>query len=527
MSIAGWYPDPEDNQKLRWWDGETWTDRSRPSLPQPPTEVKSSPAAGSQKRTLPPRLGERAGDPSFPALKPSNRSLPEVRKLPPRPELPTPVRKPQIGAERPVLPPRISPSLPATSSNPPAEKQPNIVPKPVPGPGLPETARDVSLNYGFMPTESSDQKSSARDVGLSYGFSPIASNAVSAGEDMEEFTPELPLRPESSETPSVPQTSEAGKVKKFWTSTTIVVSSLAILATFLFPTSVNLLKESLYQRADKAAEGFLEGLENGGWVKYATPEAFDETFTPIYGDMETYESSGMSIKIARGEVLYNNPCGESKFITNSNPVGCSDQANAYITVTYSIGDSYEVVSNQTLQISRPFYYGDNEPSVAVKGKEATAVGDWSVSGVSINEPAPNSKYYPVGEQDSDQLMTCLDVDKMFVEMSISSRVDGSLSTICAVDKDDRITGETVNMEELVAGFPIYNEATILEFPNKTGVSSPYDLIPIPYSQFELETSTGTYLFSTILSENEFASSFYRLYSISKKGTTTEEETGEQ
>ena len=39
MSIAsGWYPDPADAQRVRWWDGSRWTDHTQPvASPPPPT----------------------------------------------------------------------------------------------------------------------------------------------------------------------------------------------------------------------------------------------------------------------------------------------------------------------------------------------------------------------------------------------------------------------------------------------------------------------------------------------------------
>ena len=39
MSIAsGWYPDPADAQRVRWWDGSRWTEHTQPieSAPTPP-----------------------------------------------------------------------------------------------------------------------------------------------------------------------------------------------------------------------------------------------------------------------------------------------------------------------------------------------------------------------------------------------------------------------------------------------------------------------------------------------------------
>jgi len=43
---AGWYPDPSDNLRLRWWDGSTWGYQTRP-LPPSYAADTSRPAAHS------------------------------------------------------------------------------------------------------------------------------------------------------------------------------------------------------------------------------------------------------------------------------------------------------------------------------------------------------------------------------------------------------------------------------------------------------------------------------------------------
>jgi hypothetical protein len=53
---AGWYPDPNGLQALRWWDGIRWTEHAQP-LPQPPprpdadTDTREGYAAGYQEST--------------------------------------------------------------------------------------------------------------------------------------------------------------------------------------------------------------------------------------------------------------------------------------------------------------------------------------------------------------------------------------------------------------------------------------------------------------------------------------------
>lgn len=51
----GWFTDPNDPDKLRWWDGQHWTDRTAPipeTAPPPPTETTRFQATSSTPGTL-------------------------------------------------------------------------------------------------------------------------------------------------------------------------------------------------------------------------------------------------------------------------------------------------------------------------------------------------------------------------------------------------------------------------------------------------------------------------------------------
>lgn len=53
--IAGWYPDPADEQSLRWWDGSQWTANVRTRQPVAPvTHTAFSPVPIRKDATLPP-----------------------------------------------------------------------------------------------------------------------------------------------------------------------------------------------------------------------------------------------------------------------------------------------------------------------------------------------------------------------------------------------------------------------------------------------------------------------------------------
>lgn len=67
MADPGWYPDPEQPGNIRWWDGMTWTNNSRPAGPSeesgPPSAPPGpSPTAGATPfPTTPPPGGKNLG----------------------------------------------------------------------------------------------------------------------------------------------------------------------------------------------------------------------------------------------------------------------------------------------------------------------------------------------------------------------------------------------------------------------------------------------------------------------------------
>lgn len=119
---AGWYPDPEQHNGLRYWDGVTWTEHRAPAQSAP---AHTSPAhAAPERPEQPPTPAEPAGppgsdhvgahrapEPAEPESGPN--TLPEPLPITDQPTTRVPVREPAPYADAttptPAAPPAIEP----------------------------------------------------------------------------------------------------------------------------------------------------------------------------------------------------------------------------------------------------------------------------------------------------------------------------------------------------------------------------------------------------------------------------------
>lgn len=102
---AGWYADPTDPSRTRWWDGAQWTEHTAP-LPAPTPEPAAAPALAPE-----PAAPEPAPEPAAPEPAPT-----------PEPAAPEPATEPAAPTAPPVPPqPRYgeyAPTVPATAPQP-------------------------------------------------------------------------------------------------------------------------------------------------------------------------------------------------------------------------------------------------------------------------------------------------------------------------------------------------------------------------------------------------------------------------
>jgi hypothetical protein len=97
MVDAGWYQDADDPNWMRWWDGEGWTARRRPSLSGGPSDPASAPYGATTPSS--------ASSPA-PAWAPS--SGPSAQSAPPSPPGPPP--EPPPGQSLASAPPTAGPT---------------------------------------------------------------------------------------------------------------------------------------------------------------------------------------------------------------------------------------------------------------------------------------------------------------------------------------------------------------------------------------------------------------------------------
>lgn len=61
LPAAGWYPDPADASRIRWWDGQKWTEHVAVSSAGEPTAPSTDAAPSAGTSTPAPAPTARAG----------------------------------------------------------------------------------------------------------------------------------------------------------------------------------------------------------------------------------------------------------------------------------------------------------------------------------------------------------------------------------------------------------------------------------------------------------------------------------
>lgn len=519
MTQPGWYPDPQDISSLRWWDGENWTENVKPapSKTLPPSPFKASfpvtpgitenNSSTERQYKLPPRLPQRTEDG-------------QISPFPERKEFPS-LQFPQAPSnQRPSLPPRLSLNAEPASFVPrdPIEQE-EIHAEQSPSVSIYNSARDVGLGVGFSPEEFlGDDETPAAPISFGEAVEE-RQNGYTHGQqsvyDIQE-TYNVPVQVSNSPERRSESLPAEAAVKKFWTRTTIMISSISLLLTLAVPFGVLTFRESQLHRADNVANSFLASIQSGDkeWSKYITPDTFDSEYPPFAGNEEAAVLADLKVSVMRdGKTLYNDPCGLGNL--SFDPTGCSDKAQVNLIVNYSLGDKHSSENEFVMNLSRPFYYGDEEPQEAQKGKNPSKIGEWSISNFQLRFGVAQPLYVlPETGNPNDDSIICSSIDDIFVDLSTTARIEEVLSSRCTVDEGFRKLGEEVSVEQLVSEFPIYNEATILSLENKTGVSTS-QIEEAPYLQYELVAGEGIYVLSFVLTE-ESGSNTYRLLSIVKK-----------
>lgn len=83
LPIAGWYPDPENENGDRWWNGATWSDHKRPRNAGPGWAPEPAPAKKASKKKADPAVVEPVETPAAAPAAPVAPAAPAVPPVPP------------------------------------------------------------------------------------------------------------------------------------------------------------------------------------------------------------------------------------------------------------------------------------------------------------------------------------------------------------------------------------------------------------------------------------------------------------
>lgn len=278
-----------------------------------------------------------------------------------------------------------------------------------------------------------------------------------------------PMRPVTDEDIERPA-SAAGRERMWnggtWTvlaACTVVVVAVSVL------TGWHLSSRAAAQpvSAEVVLVAFLEDATSGddGWKQSVTPgmrQTADGTFAPLYGDYGTGESLQLDVsyEVDADSFLYSSDGWDSTPVDEHEASAMS--ARVTFEYQFTLADQkYTAEIVQLVWVTRPFYYGDDEPSVpAPSHGTPTAVGPWKVTAIGsdtrswdlADDVATTDVTSPAFEDDD---LICRQANLILTKMSERARQRGKLGSGCLFgDGELRVRADDVDPDAVAAGFPV-------------------------------------------------------------------------
>lgn len=257
-----------------------------------------------------------------------------------------------------------------------------------------------------------------------------------------------------------------------WTTGTIVllivcalVAAAAITAAALLP---GFVRDEPRRDAESTLLSFLDAAAaiDADWQDDASPllRGVVPIGAPLLGESTTADALKLSVTYDIADLTFTGKTLET-----------SDTASADIVVHYS----YRVLDEkgtasipQTVWLTRPFYYGDDQPQRVVSKNTPTAVGPWRVAGISLppasddDDRTLRTKFDLASDERDDDDIACYSPVKALVQFADKARIDGELASSCflgAADGSD-VIAEKIDREALIEAFPAIDEGDPFSIP---------------------------------------------------------------
>lgn len=134
----------------------------------------------------------------------------------------------------------------------------------------------------------------------------------------------------------------------------------------------------------------------------------------------------------------------------------ADRAAATLETTYvlpTLQGEATVTTTTTAWLTRPFYYGDDEPAHRDPDRTPTAVGPWAVMELTPSE-APAT--------DLEAQTECGTPLKVLMRLSETARTDGTLTTLCSTDPEGPVLlSDGLDAATLADAFPVLGSYSVL------------------------------------------------------------------
>lgn len=212
----------------------------------------------------------------------------------------------------------------------------------------------------------------------------------------------------------------------------------------------------------------------------------------------------------------------------------ADTAAAIVEVTYSyelFGKEQTASIPQKIWLTRAFYYGDGIPTVADRGKTASAVGPWRVAGITVPQaddmpedaPVESSTSLKTERRDADGVH-CFSPLSALVQLADAARVDGQLASGCFAGADDGadVVGDDVVLEDLLVVFPAIDETDPLSIPPELMRVSDdsYHGLRAPFTQFLLGEGDDAFTITVATASSDGSAEAARIVGIHPAGEAT-------